>query len=129
MKDITKRGATGQSGGSGDGPGRTWRSLDASLDKAIMNAAFKGSGVQRLVGECPTEENGTLLQTQAVTFYQNESYGLHQADTQIFLPGFDIEGRGMMTWTVCLGEARWHKTKVFTFPLEMIVVAQEGHKL
>jgi hypothetical protein len=34
-----------------------------------------------------------------------------------------------MTWTVCLGEARWNKAKVLTFPPEMSVVAQEGHKL
>jgi hypothetical protein len=33
-----------------------------------------------------------------------------------------------MTWTVCLGEARWIKTKVFTFLPEIIFVAQEGHK-
>jgi hypothetical protein len=102
-ENITKGGATGQ---SGDGPGRTWRSLDASLDKAITDAAFEDSGIQRLVGECPAEEDGTVLQTQAVTFLQNESYGLHRADAQIFLPWFNVEGRGKMTWTVCLGEAR-----------------------
>jgi hypothetical protein len=68
MKDINKRGATSQRGGSDDRPGRTWRSLDASLDKAIMDTVFEGSGVQWLVRECPTEENGTVLQTQTVTF-------------------------------------------------------------
>jgi hypothetical protein len=87
------------------------------------------TGVQRLVRESPAEEDGTVLQTQAVTFLQNDSYGLHRADAQIFLPWFNIEGRGKMTWTVCLGEARWDKTKIFTFPPEMSVVAQEGHKL
>jgi hypothetical protein len=34
-----------------------------------------------------------------------------------------------MTWTVCLGEAGGNKTKVFPLPPEVIVVAQEGHKL
>jgi hypothetical protein len=127
-KNVTKGGATGQSGRSGDGPDRTWRRLDSSLDEAITEAAFKGSGVQRFVRECPAEEDGTVLQTQVVTFFQNESDGLHRADAQIFLPWFNVEGRGKMTWTVCLGEAGWNKTKVFTFPPQMIVFAQEGHK-
>jgi hypothetical protein len=34
-----------------------------------------------------------------------------------------------MTWTVCLGEARWDEAKKFAFPPEMSVVTQEGHKL
>jgi hypothetical protein len=36
---------------------------------------------------------------------------------------------GKMTWTVCLDEAGGNKTKVFPLPPEVIVVAQEGHKL
>jgi hypothetical protein len=95
--------------------------------KAAATAA--ASGVQRLVRESPTEEDGTMLQTQAVMLLQDESCGLHRADTQIFLPWFDEVGRGKMTWTICLGESRWHKAKVLTFPPEMSVVAQEGHKL
>jgi hypothetical protein len=87
-----------------------------------MDTAFESSGVQWLVRECPTEKNGTVLQTQTVTFYQHESYGLHRTDAQIFLPGLDVEGRGKMTWTVSLGETRWN------FPPEVIVIAQEGHK-
>jgi hypothetical protein len=75
-QNFTQGGATGQSGGSGDGPGRTWRSLDASLNKTIPEAAFEGSGVQWLVRESPAEEDGTVLQTQAVTLLQDESYGL-----------------------------------------------------
>jgi hypothetical protein len=58
---------------------------------------------------------------QAVTLLQDESYGLHQADTQIVLPWFNVEGRGKMTWMVCLGESLWHKAKVLTFPPEMSV--------
>jgi hypothetical protein len=69
--------------------------------------------------ESPAEEDGTVLQTQAVTLLQDESYGLHRVDTQIVLPWLDVEGRGKMTWTVCLGELRWHKAKVLTFPPEM----------
>jgi hypothetical protein len=34
-----------------------------------------------------------------------------------------------MTWTVSLGETRWNKPKVVTFPPEVIVVTQEGYKL
>jgi hypothetical protein len=125
-QNFTQGGATGQ---GGDGPGRTWRSLDANLNKAIPEAAFEGSGVQWLVGKSPAEEDGTVLQTQAVTLQQDESYGLHRADTQIFLPWFDIEGRGKMTWTVHLGESRWDETKEFAFPPDVSVVTQEGHKL
>jgi hypothetical protein len=101
-QNFTQGGTTSQ---SGDGPGRTWRSLDASLNKTIPKAAFEGSGVQRLARESPVEEDGTVLQTQAVTLLQDESYGLHRADTQIVLPCLDVEGRGKMTWTVCLGES------------------------
>jgi hypothetical protein len=36
----------GTTGQGGDGPGKTWRSLDAILNKAIPDAAFEGSGVQ-----------------------------------------------------------------------------------
>jgi hypothetical protein len=75
MKNFIQGGATGQ---SSDRPGRTWRSLDASLKKAIPDTAFEGSGVQRLVRESPAEEDGTVLQIQAVTFLQKESYGLHR---------------------------------------------------
>jgi hypothetical protein len=80
------------------------------------------------VRECPTEENGTVLQMRTVTFYHNESYGLYRTDAQIFLLRLDIEGRGKMTWTVSLGETKRVKTKVVTFPPEVVVVAQEGHK-
>jgi hypothetical protein len=128
-QNFPQGGATGQGGGSGDGPGRTWCSLDASLNKAILDAAFEGSGVQWLVREGPTEKDGTVLQTEAVALLHNESYGLHRADTQIFLPWFDVEGRGKMTWTVCLGEARWDEVKKFVFLPEMSVITQEGHKL
>jgi hypothetical protein len=72
MQNFTQGGATGQ---GGDGPGRTWQSLDASLNKAIPDAAFEGSLVQWLVRESPTEEDSTVLQTQAVALLQNESYG------------------------------------------------------
>jgi hypothetical protein len=48
-QNFTQGSATGQSGGSGDEPGRTWRSLDASLNKATPGAAIEGSGVRRLV--------------------------------------------------------------------------------
>jgi hypothetical protein len=53
---------------------------------------------------------------------------LHRADTHIFLPWLDVEGRGKMTWTVRLGERRWDEAKKFAFPPEMGIVAQEGHK-
>jgi hypothetical protein len=88
-QNFTQGGATGQ---SGDGPGRTWRGLDASLNKTIPEAAFEVSGVQWLVRKSPAEEDGTVLQTQAVTLLQDESYGLHREDTQIVLPWLDIEG-------------------------------------
>jgi hypothetical protein len=125
-QNFTQGGATGQ---GSDGPGRTWCSLDASLNKAIPDAALEGSGVQWLLRERPTEEDGTVLKTQAVALLQNESYGLHRVDTQILLPWFDVEGRGEMTWTVHLGEARWNKANELVFPPEMSVVTQEGHKL
>jgi hypothetical protein len=38
-QNFTQGGTTGQ---SGDEPGRTWRSLDASLNKATPGAAIKG---------------------------------------------------------------------------------------
>jgi hypothetical protein len=126
-KDVTKRGATCKRGGSGNRPGRRWR-LDASLDETKLEAAFEGCGVQWLVRKSAAEKEGTVLQMQAVSFQQNECYGLHRADTQIFLPRLDVEGGGKMTWTVCLGEAGGNKTKVFPLPPEVIVVAQEGHK-
>jgi hypothetical protein len=69
-----------------------------------------------------------MLKTQAVVLHHNESYGLHRADTHIFLPWLDVEGRGKMTWTVRLGETRWNEAKKFAFPPEMGIVAQEGHK-
>jgi hypothetical protein len=72
-RNFPQGGATGQGGGSGNGPGRTWHSLNASLNKAIPDAAFEGSSIQWLVREGPTEEDGTVLQTQAVALLHNES--------------------------------------------------------
>jgi hypothetical protein len=56
-KKFTQGGATGQ---SGDGPGQTWRSLDASLNKATPGAAIEGSGVRRLVRESPADSSNHL---------------------------------------------------------------------
>jgi hypothetical protein len=81
------------------------------------------------VRKSPAEKDGTVLKTQALPFQQNESYGLHRADTQILLPRLDVEGGGKMTWTVRLSEAGGNKTKVLALPPEVIVVAQEGHQL
>jgi hypothetical protein len=50
-QNFTQEGATGQNGGSGDEPGRTWRSPDTSLNKAKPGAAIEGSGVRRFVRE------------------------------------------------------------------------------
>jgi hypothetical protein len=48
MQNFTQGGAAVQSSGSGDEPGRTWRSLDASLSEAAPEAATVGSGARRL---------------------------------------------------------------------------------
>jgi hypothetical protein len=120
-------------GGAGsqrsDAPGGPWRSMDAGLHEAILDAAFEGSSIQRMMREGPAEENSTVLQMQAVALLQDESDSLHWADTQIILPRLDVEGQCKVTWMVRLGEPRRHEAKVVTFPTKMCVVAQEGHKL
>jgi len=62
---------------------------------------------------------------QAVALLQNESDSFHRADTQVVLPGFDVEGRRKMTWTVRLSEFGRDEAKVLAFPTKMCVVAQE----
>jgi hypothetical protein len=49
--------------------------------------------------------------------------------TQVVLPGFDVEGRRKMTWTVHLSEFGRDEAKVLAFPTKVCVVAQEGYKL
>jgi hypothetical protein len=81
------------------------------------------------MGESPAEKYGTVLETQTSPFQQNESYHLHWTNTQVLLPGFNVERRCKVTWTVCLSKAGGDKAKVFPFPPEVIVVAHEGHQL
>jgi hypothetical protein len=81
------------------------------------------------MGENPAEKDGAVLETQTSSFQQNESYHLHWTNTQVLLPGFNVERRFKVTWTVCLSEAGGDKAKVFPFPPEVIVVAQEGRQL
>jgi hypothetical protein len=62
-KDIAERSATSQSGGRGNGPGGTGCRLNTCLDKAKLDAAVEGSGVQRFVRKSPAEKDGTMLKS------------------------------------------------------------------
>jgi hypothetical protein len=70
-----------------------------------------------------------VLQTQTVALLQDESDALHREDTQITLPGLDVEGRCKTTWTVRLSEIGRDEAEVLTLPMKMCIDTQEGYKL
>ena len=104
-QNISKGCTSGESSGSGDAPGGTWGSVYACLRKAVGDATTDSRSVHRLMWKGPTEEERTVLKTQTLPLFHDETYSLHWTQTLVRSPRLDVERGRKAARTVCLGKS------------------------